>query len=114
MESGSIAVKSLLPFLRLTCKAGKFLKVSCSARLPLKFVNHRWLENKTVCESALELWEDISKDVKAVESKEITKPGNKSYEAVVEASKDKLIRAKLQFFKCVAWQSQTFLATFQK
>lgn len=90
-----------------------FSKVSGSTRLPLKFVNHRWLENETVCERALELWEDILKYVKAAESKEITKPGNKSYETIVEATKDKLIRAKLQFFTCVAGQIQPFLATFQ-
>ena len=90
-----------------------FSKVSGSTRLPLKFVNHRWLENETVCERALELWEDILKYVKAAESKEITKPGNKLYETIVEATKDKLIRAKLQFFKCVAGQIQPFLATFQ-
>ena len=76
-------------------------------------MNHRWQENETVCERALELWEDILKYVKAVESKEITKPGRESYETVVEASKDKLIRAKLQFFKCVAGQIRPFLATFQ-
>ena len=90
-----------------------FLKVSGSTRLPLKFVNHRWLENEPVCERALELWEDVLKYVKAAESKQITKPGNKSYETIVEATKDKLIRAKLQFFKCVAGQIQPFLATFQ-
>ena len=74
-----------------------FSKVSGSIRLPLKFVNHRWLGNETVCERALGLWEDILKYVKAAESKEIIKPGNKSYKTVVEAFKDKLIRAKLQF-----------------
>ena len=76
-------------------------------------MNHRWQENETVCERALELWEDILKYVKAAESKEITKPGRESYETVVEASKDKLIRVKLQFFKCVAGQIQPFLAFFQ-
>ena len=90
-----------------------FSKVSGSTRLPLKFVNHRWLENETVCERALELWEDVLKYVKAAESKQITKPGDKSYETIVEATKDKLIRAKLQFFKCVAGQIQPFLATLQ-
>lgn len=90
-----------------------FLQISGSTRLPLKFVNHRWLENETVCERALELWEDILKYVRAAESKQITKPGNKSYETIVEATKDKLIRAKLQFFKCVAGQIQPFLVTFQ-
>ena len=90
-----------------------FSKVFGSTRLPLKFVNHRWLENETVCERALELWEDILKYVKAVESKEITKPGKKSYETVIEASKGKLIRAKLHFFKCVAGQIRPFLAIFQ-
>ena len=54
-----------------------------------------------------------SQYVKAAESKETTKPGNKSYETVVEASKDKLIRAKLQFFKCEAGHIQPFFATFQ-
>ena len=90
-----------------------FSKVSSSTRLPFKFVNHRWRANETVCERALELWKDILKDVKAAESKEITKPGSESYETVVEASKDKLIRATLQFFKCVAGQIQPFLAIFQ-
>ena len=54
-----------------------------------------------------------SQYVKAAESKETIKPGNKSYETVVEASKDKLIRAKLQFVKCEAGHIQPFLATFQ-
>lgn len=90
-----------------------FSKVSGSTRLPFKFVNHKWLENEPVCERALELWEDILKFAKAAESKQIAKPGNKSYETIVEAIKDKLIRAKGQFFKCVAGQIQPFLARFQ-
>lgn len=51
--------------------------------------------------------------MKAAKSKQITKPGNKSYETIVEATKDELMKAKLQFFKCVAGQIQPFLATFQ-
>ena len=90
-----------------------FLEVSGSTRLPLKFLNHRWLENEPVCERALEIWEDILKYVKAAQSKQITTPGNKSYETIVEATKDKLITAKLQFFKCIAGQLQPFLASFQ-
>ena len=90
-----------------------FFKVSGGARLPLKFVNHRWLENEPVCERALQIWEDILKFVKASQSKQITTPGCKSYETVVEATKDKLIKAKLQFFKCIAGQLQPFLASFQ-
>lgn len=70
-----------------------FLKVLGNTRLPLKFVNHRWLENETVCERARELWENILKYVKAAESKGITKPGNKSYETIVQATNDKLVRA---------------------
>ena len=71
------------------------------------------LENETVCERALELWEDILKYVKAAESKEITKLGNKSYETIVEATKDKQIKAKLRFFKCVAGQIQPFWLPFK-
>ena len=71
------------------------------------------LKNAFVDKTCFRMEGHIFKYVKAAESKEITKPGNKSYETVVEASKDKLIRAKLTFFKCVAGQIQPFLATFQ-
>ena len=89
-----------------------FFKVSGGTRLPLKFVNHRWLENEPVCERALQIWEDILKFVKASQSKQIPTPGCKSYELVVEAAKDKLIKAKLQFFKCIAASFNHFWFSF--
>ena len=111
-------VKALLPslyylFKDLAAKREDFFKVPGGTRLPLKFVNHRWLENEPVCERALQIWEDILNFVKASRSKQITTPGCKSYETVLEATKDKLIKAKLQFFKCIAGQVQPFLASFQ-
>ena len=91
-----------------------FAKISGRARLALRFVNLRWLENETVCDRALELWEDIFKYVKAVKSNKITKPGNKSHETFVEAPKEKLIRAKLQFFHMSSRANSTIFGYLSK
>ena len=72
---------------------------SCgNAIMPLKFVNHRWLENVPVCTRALEILPSIAKYVKAVEEKKFTKPSCKSFEIVYEVMKDKLLTSKFKNF----------------
>ena len=55
--------------------------------------------------------EDFVKE--AAQSKQITTLGNKSNETRFQAFEYPLIRAKLQFFKCVAGQLQPSQASFQ-
>ena len=90
-----------------------FVKVTGSSQLPLKFVSHRWLENVVVSERTLNIWKSIGVYVKAVKEKRIPNPGNKSFQVIKEAVDDKLILAKLQYFKCTASQLQPFLTNYQ-
>lgn len=90
-----------------------YVKVNSNAVMPLKFVSHRWLENVSVCQRTLEIWESIELYMKAVENKQFTKPDNKSYEIIKQAVKDKLIKVTLQFFLCIAIQLQPILTCYQ-
>ena len=90
-----------------------FVKVTGSSMLPLKFVSHRWLENVPVVDRALQLWDKIEKYVEAVETKKLPKPDNKSYRTISELVKDKLIKLKMHFFKCIAGQLLPFLTDYQ-
>ncbi|WAR23449.1 LOW QUALITY PROTEIN: hypothetical protein MAR_037118 [Mya arenaria] len=90
-----------------------YQKSSGSTRMPMKFVTHRWMENVPVVDRAIEVWGNIGQFVKDVEKKKIAKPTCKSFEIVSAALKDKLIRAKFEFFRCVAMHLQAFLGNFQ-
>ena len=90
-----------------------YVKVTGNSQLPLKFVSHRWLENVVVSERALNIWRNIEAYVKAVQERRIPNPGNKSFQVIKEAVDDKLILAKLHFFKCIASELQPFLANYQ-
>ena len=90
-----------------------YCKVTGGAKLPLKFVNHRWLENGPVVTRTLEIWPSIVLYVQAVWSKTLPHPGNKSFRVVSAAVKDKLLKAKLLFFKAMAELCHPFLEDFQ-
>ena len=61
-----------------------FISISGSPLMPLKFVSYRWLENVTVCQRALMLWDNVADYVKATEDWRVNWPQNKSYEVVKE------------------------------
>ncbi|WAR04834.1 hypothetical protein MAR_020203 [Mya arenaria] len=91
-----------------------YLKITGSSKFPLKFVNHRWLENVRVSERAIEVWDFVVAYVKEVESnKKYTKPTCKSYGIIKAAVNDPLMLAKLHFFKTVAKLLEPFLEDFQ-
>ena len=81
--------------------------------MPLKFCNHRWLENVPVCERALQIWDRIEPFVKAVKEKSIKNPANKSFATMKEATEDKLIKCKIQVFQCIAGNLLPFLTLHQ-
>ena len=83
-----------------------------STLIPLKLVSHGWLENLTVHERALKLWDNIAAYVKA-EAGKFNQPKNKSYEVIKDCLKDPCFIAKLPFFKCIASQLQPFLSKYQ-
>ena len=66
---------------------GDYVKVTGSSHMPLKFVNHRWLENVPVCQHAVEVWPNIVRYVQAVKAKKITNPKNASHNVLCEVVK---------------------------
>jgi len=90
-----------------------FFEITGSTTLPLKFVQHRWLENVPVVERAIQILPNVNKYIKAVEEKKLPHPGNKSFDTVKEHCKDALILTKLHFFKFIALKLQPFLISYQ-
>ncbi|GBM43030.1 hypothetical protein AVEN_215164-1 [Araneus ventricosus] len=90
-----------------------FQECSKSEKMPLKFANHRWLENAPVSLRAVEIWEDIETYVKLIRNGKLPKVTCKSYKVVEEATKGKLIKIKLLFFACVSEVIKSFLEKYQ-
>ena len=90
-----------------------YSKVTGSSVFPLKFCQHRWLENVAVAERALEVWPDIVTFVNAVKEKKVKDPKTKSYEIIKSSCSDPLMPAKIAFFASVAKQITPFLTAFQ-
>ena len=63
-----------------------------------KFCSHRWVENSSVVQRALEIWPNIETYVQQVEARSLPHPKNKSYSAVFAACADKLFCVKATFF----------------
>ena len=84
-----------------------YCEVTGGAKLPLKFVNHPWVENGPVVTHALEIRPSIVLYVQAVWSKTLP------HRSGVSSSEDKLLKAKLLFFKAMAELCHPFLEDFQ-
>nr|XP_042895913.1 uncharacterized protein LOC122268951 [Parasteatoda tepidariorum] len=88
-----------------------FINQSTENKLPLKFCNHRWLENAPAAERAILLWNDLKSYVKNVGK--FRKVKCKSFLTLQEAIKDKLILVKLNFFLNVSELVSPFLKLYQ-
>ena len=78
-----------------------------------RFSETRWTESAPVASRAIVICNNIKKYVNVVESRPKSKrPGNKSYQKLVEAVKDKTMMAKFHFFVSIAGKLP-FLTTFQ-
>ncbi|XP_052221862.1 uncharacterized protein LOC127838275 isoform X1 [Dreissena polymorpha] len=86
-------------------------QITGSTQFPLKFANHRWLENVPVTERAISLWDNMQQYIQETEKSKA--PTCKSYEVIRTAVKDPLIIAKLHVFKSVAKLLDPFLSDFQ-
>jgi hypothetical protein len=90
-----------------------FVAETESSQFPLKFCNHRWLENVPVCERAMSMLPGVQKYVSAVSSKRCTDPKTKSFATVAESIRDPLLVAKLAVFLSIAKLLQSFLKQYQ-
>ncbi|XP_060799406.1 uncharacterized protein LOC132901006 [Neoarius graeffei] len=89
------------------------LTTGADSNFPLKFCGHRWLENEPVLTRALEVWDRVIKYVEAVVAKKVSHPNNTSFDVLLNARKDKLIKAKFQFFLAVSMAVTPFLTKYQ-
>lgn len=90
-----------------------FLELSQTKKLPVKFCNHRWLENIPAAERAIMIWEDVLTYVRNVERGTLPKVSSKSFAVVAEATKDNSILVKLNFFLSFAKVLKPFLELYQ-
>ena len=79
-----------------------------STLFPLKHCEIRWLENTTVAERAIEIFENVKKYVKQSKL-----PKTYSVETLEKAFENKMILPQMAFFSSISSLLQSFLKKFQ-
>lgn len=90
-----------------------FIRVTDSDIFQLKFCSHRWVENVSVAEPAIKIWENIKTYINKVLEKELPNPGTVSFDIVRESCADVLVIARLYSFISVANMVEPFLIAYQ-
>lgn len=84
-----------------------------STVFPLPFCGHRWIENLSVVERAIEVWPSLQQYMDVVRKKKLLNPGTASFDTIEAALKDPLILPKLEFYMTVARTFNPFLKRYQ-
>ena len=87
--------------------------ITSSTMYPLKFCAHRWVENVTVAQRAIDVLPAMKVYVDTLIKEKRQPKNNKLFSTVKEAVNDVLFYAKLHFFLSVAKQFQEFLKVYQ-
>jgi hypothetical protein len=90
-------------------RRGDFSRITEQSVFPLKFCQHRWVENTSVIERVLHLLPHLRKFVSEVECK----PQIVSFDRVQVHLKDVFLEAKLGFVSGLASQLESFLIKYQ-
>ena len=81
---------------------------------PHRFCASRWVEDNSVAERALKIWDPFKKVMKYwVGLSKLKQPGNKSYECLKMHYTDPMVPSELQFFTFVAGIFEPYLVMFQ-
>lgn len=91
-------------------RRASFIDLTGTSEFPLKFCATRWVENLSVSERALKVFENIKK---YVEHNSKCLPDTLTCEVLMLACKDKLILAKIAFFAYLANILEPFLKKYQ-
>ena len=90
-----------------------FESITGSTKYPLYFCATRWVENKLVTDSMIEVWPHLIKIVNFWDSLQKSKqPSCKSYENI-HGVRDPLMIAKLNFFSFICGHVEPYLKKFQ-
>jgi hypothetical protein len=90
-----------------------YVHVTKSEVLPQRFCKHRWLENVSVMQRAIDIYPNLKLYVKTVRSGKLPNPKTKSFETVCEAMADPLFMAKGHSFISIASEVEPFLKAYQ-
>ena len=88
-------------------------EIANSGKFPLKWCPHRWLENESVAQRAIEMLNPLKEYMKAIDKGKAKNPGTKSSDRVRKFVRDPLCEAKLACFVSVARQIEPFLKFYQ-
>ena len=81
---------------------------------PQKWCSHRWLENTSVAQRALDILPNIKVYIQAVQDKKVKDPGTKTFDTVKCAvMKDPLLPSKLACFISISKLVEPFLKIYQ-
>lgn len=80
----------------------------CSTAM-LKFCSHRWLENVTLSDRALQLWPHVKAYIELVHKGELPDPKTQSFEVVKNSAQDPLFIPKVMIFNSIAREMAPFL-----
>ena len=84
-----------------------------SPLMPLRFCKTRWTENVPVVERAIEMLPHLRLYVQAVLEKKSPDPKTKSFDVVKDCCSDKLMEAKLSFYRLIGQQLKPYLTLYQ-
>ena len=90
-----------------------FVSITGSSVFPKQFCSHRWVENVTVVERALEMWSDVKQYVATVKQGKAQTPKNKSFSVVAASCGDALFEVKANIFLSIANEVAHFLNRYQ-
>ena len=109
-------LRALFKFIQHSpARRSDYLKVSEAGLWPKKFVVTRWVENESVSDRAIAIWNDYVKLIDFFTSKVPSKQpkSNKSYEVLKQHRNNSLIIVYLNLFRDVAARLNNFLVKFQ-
>jgi hypothetical protein len=87
--------------------------IAGSGLFPLKYCSHRWLENSSVAQRAIDMLPAIKCYLKALKDGKYPSPKTKSFQIVKESCEDVLLEAKLACFVSIAKAMEPFLTQYQ-
>ena len=112
MEHREVNESFIQPF--SPARRADYVTVTECENFPYAFCSTRWVENQKVAERLCLIWENSKKMTKYWESLPKSKqPKCKSYEIVLEGTKDELTLNRLNFFGYIASLLQKILLTYQ-
>ena len=90
-----------------------FMAITGSSLFPKQFCSHRWVENVTVVERALEMWPHVKQYVTSVKKGKVANPKNTSFSVVAASCGDALFKVKANIFLSIANDVAHFITRYQ-